>query len=397
MQSHNSLPACVLLPDAGNELARGDVAVQFLTTAEEFAALAPDWNRLHRAAVSASVFNSWIWQYQWWQIYGRGQPLRVLVALEGGRALGVVALYLQTVRVLGVHTRLLRFIGTGGDTHPDDLGPVLAPGREDEIALHLARAALRVSEADAAVLTDIDPRSAFARALERAADELGQPRLSSDCERIAFIELPASWPEFLASLTSDRRTRINGARRKVLASHRARFFVWDDATRLPQAFERLAELHRRRWQAAGGSESFASREYLSFHRRVIESAFARGWLRLYCLELDGEIAAITYCYRFRNRIYLMQAGFDPMKAKCNPGKVLLGYAIEHAIAEGNEVFDFLRGEHRYKEQLASGDRHTRSVWVFRRTLGGLAYRLRRALLPRWKARLLGQPAPKLLP
>ena len=122
---------------------------------------------------------------------------------------------------------------------------------------------------------------------------------------------------------------------------------------------------------------------------------ARGWLRLYCLELDGVIAAITYCYRFRNRVFLMQAGFDPKLAKSNPGKALLSYALEHAIGEGNEVFDFLKGEHRYKDELATGHRETRGVRVFRNTLGGIAYRLRRVVLPLWKARLLRRAPPKL--
>ena len=373
----------------------GDIAVQFLTSAEEFAALAPQWNRLHERSAVASVFTSWIWQYQWWQIFGRGQPLRLLVALVSGQPVGILALYIQTIKVMRTPVRQLRFVGTGGDTHPDDLGPVIAPEREDEIALKLARAALRIAGADVVVMSDMDPRSPFTRALETAASEMRRASLTSPCERIAYVDLPASWPEFLKSLTSDRRTRIKSARKKAAAAHTMRFFVWNDPAGLDQAVDRLVELHRNRWNEAGGSESFHTPEYVDFHRRIIKSTFPRGWLRLYCLELDGEISAITYCYRFRNRVYLMQAGFDPNKAKGNPGKVLLGHALEHAIGEGNEVFDFLRGEHRYKDQLATGHRTTLCVRVFRSTPGGLAYRLRRVTLPLLKARIYGRPPPKL--
>src|SRR2546421_644220 len=87
--------------------AGGDIAVQFLTSADEFARLAPDWNHIHGAAAAASVFNSWVWQYQWWQVYGGAQPLRILVALEHGETLGILALYIQTIQVLGVPVRLL--------------------------------------------------------------------------------------------------------------------------------------------------------------------------------------------------------------------------------------------------------------------------------------------------
>jgi CelD/BcsL family acetyltransferase involved in cellulose biosynthesis len=375
--------------------ARPEIVVQFLTAARDFADVAPEWNRLHEQCITASVFNSWIWQYQWWQAYGADQPLRLLVALEGGQAVGVLALYIQTVEVMGVPVRLLRLVGSGGDTHPDDLGPVIAPEREDEIARKLAEAALCIGEVDVIALSDIDPRSRFPAALERAAGEFGCDSVATPCERIAYVNLPPAWPEYLASLKSDHRRLLRHARQKAEATHKVRFFVWDDAAKMDQAVDRLVELHRARWNAAGGSDSFASAQYIDFHRRIIKACFAREWLRLYCLELDGEIAAITYCYRFRNRVYLMQAGFDPAKAKSNPGRVLLSYALEHAIGEGNVVFDFLRGEHRYKDQLATGHRFKRCVRVFRNTHGALAYRLRRIWLPLLKARLLWRPTPKL--
>ena len=376
--------------------ARPEIVVQFLTAARDFAEVAPEWNRLHEQCISASVFNSWIWQYQWWQAYGADQPLRLLVALEGGQAVGVLALYIQTVEVMGVPVRMLRLVGSGGDTHPDDLGPVIAPEREDEIARKLAEAALCIGEVDVIALSDIDPRSRFPAALEKAAVEFGCDSVSTPCERIAYVDLPTAWPEYLASLNSDHRRLIRKARSKAAAAHKlVRFFVWDDAATIDQAVDRLVELHRARWNASGGSDSFSSEQYIDFHRRIIKACFARGWLRLYCLELDGEIAAITYCYRFRNRVYLMQAGFDPAKAKATPGRALLGFALEHAIGEGNVVFDFLRGEHRYKDQLATGHRTTRCVRVFRNTSGALAYRLRRIWLPLLKARLLWRPTPKL--
>src|SRR5437868_12675745 len=56
------------LPSRAAPAAGGEIAVQFLTSPADFAKLAPEWNRLHEQAAAASVFNSWIWQYQWWQI-----------------------------------------------------------------------------------------------------------------------------------------------------------------------------------------------------------------------------------------------------------------------------------------------------------------------------------------
>ena len=367
---------------------RAGMHVEVLSSANAFAELAPEWNRLHAEASPASVFNSWIWQFQWWLVYGGGQPLRLLVVREDERVAGIVALYVQRLRVLGVPVRVARFVGTGGDTAPDDLGPVFARGEEAAAAPVLARAALRLRGIDAWRFSDLDPRSPFPAALRAAALELGRPATDGAVTPIALLELPATWDAFLRSLGRDRRWQLRRARRRLAERHRVRFFVWEDGARLDAAFDRLAELHRLRWDEAGGSRAFRSGSYLRFHRDVMHSLLARRCLRLYCLEVDDAICAMLYCYRFRNRIYLMQSGFHPALGRLGVGKVLLGYALEHAIAEGNEAWDFLRGEHRYKEELATAHRETIGLEVFAATPGGLASRARRVWLPRLKARLM---------
>jgi CelD/BcsL family acetyltransferase involved in cellulose biosynthesis len=114
---------------------------------------------------------------------------------------------------------------------------------------------------------------------------------------------------------------------------------------------------------------------------------ARDRLRLYCLELSGEIVAMYYFYIFRDRAYLMQSGFDPDYGDVKPGSVLLGHVIEHVIGEGYEVLDFLRGDHQYKDELATGERETVYVTAFRPRASAAIYYLRRMVLPALKARV----------
>jgi hypothetical protein len=93
-----------------------------------------------------------------------------------------------------------------------------------------------------------------------------------------------------------------------------------------------------------------------------------------------------YFYKFRKTVYLMQSGFDPDHADVKPGQVLLGHIIEHAISEGHEVLDFLKGDHRYKDELSTGERETTYVTAFRLNPGGVVYRVRRKVLPALMAR-----------
>lgn len=361
------------------------IVVTCIETADGFRALREEWDGLVHAATAASIFTTWEWQYLWWQHYGAGQPLRLLVAREDGRLLGLLPLYVRRVTPMpGVSVRLLRLVGTGADTSPDYLEPPLAPGREEETARALVDVALDLAGWDVLVWSDLESEGALLGAVQEALRWRGLRARRGTSARISFVPLPASWETYLQTLSRDRRYTIRNTRRKFEREPGARFFVWDDAGRLDEAVDRLIELHHKRWETRGTEHSFASPSYNDFHRAVMRACHERGWLRLYVMERAGHPIAMYYCYRFRGTVYYFQGGFEPEYEKLRPGLCLMGYAIEHAIGEGQQVFDMLRGEYDYKKQWARDVRETVYTMAYRRTAPAFVYWLRRSLLPEAK-------------
>jgi CelD/BcsL family acetyltransferase involved in cellulose biosynthesis len=367
-----------------NDRPSNPVRTRVVESDSEFAALAAPWEALQQDAVVTSVFETFDWQYLWWKTYGRGQPLRLLLATIDDRLVGILPLYLETVSIVS-SVRSLRVIGVGADTSPDDLGPLLAAGLEEVVANALADAVLQMSGWDTLRLEDMQPENAFLGAMRARAASAGLALRSRTAERIAYVDLPASYEAWLQSLHRDRRYRIKNIRKKLNAAHPTRFFVWDDPATIDEGIATLVRLHKKRWQTSGQSRSFGTTEYLEFHAAVIRACRDRDRVRLYCLELSGAVVAMFYFYKFRDHVYLMQSGFDPDFSKLKPGQALLGYIVEHAIGEKQTVLDFLRGDHRYKDELATGERETVQLEVFRPTLGAYLYRTRRIFLPAMKA------------
>lgn len=365
------------------------IEVRVIDSDPEFESLGRAWDALQENAEVTSVFASFDWQYLWWRHYGRTQPLKLLVASTDRAILGILPLYVHTVPMLGVPVRQLRFVGTGGDTSPDDLGPVLARGEETRAAKALATCVLRLPGWDVLDLQDMLPNSAFTAEMSVEARRSGLDTSAGRSERIALMRLPSTWDDWLKSLHHERRYKVRSARKKLAAKHSTRFFVWQDPATLDQAVDRLVELHNKRWNRKGEPHGFSSHQYVAFHRAVMHSCMARDRLRLFCLQIDDQLAAMSYMYKFRNQLFLMQAGFDPDLSELSPGQVLLGHAIEHAIGEGVEVLDFLRGDHRYKDELATGDRETVYLNAFRVRPGAWAWRARRLYLPTIKRQVLG--------
>lgn len=363
--------------------------ITLLDSPQEFNGLRERWNALSASAAHASIFTTWSWQRLWWRHYGAGNMLRIVMVEDAGLLVGLAPLYVQRVPLLpGIRAAMLRFVGTGGDTAPDYLDPLIRRGYEERVASVLARHLVReLGGWDVARISDLHADSEFRPALLAALQEA---RVDCDEEisaRISYLSLPQTWDDYLGALSRERRYTVRNTRRKFEVLPGARFFLWDDAATMDAAVDRLIELHHSRWEQKGEAHAFSSPAYVGFHRDVIHASREQNQLRIYCLEVEGTVIAMYYFYRFRDTVYYFQGGFEPRYERLRPGLCLMGYAIEHAIREGNREFDMLRGEYEYKRQWAKQTRATHQVVAYRRNPRALAYRLRNSYLPGIKRRI----------
>jgi CelD/BcsL family acetyltransferase involved in cellulose biosynthesis len=242
-----------------------------------------------------------------------------------------------------------------------------------------------VSNWDVLQLSDMTDDSLFMFELSKQSAERKLTINQQTAANIAYIRLPESWDDYLTSLHRDRRNTIRRTRRKVETQHAGRFFVRSGETDCDETLDHLIRLHHKRWKGHPDGHAFSTPQYVGFHRAVVSACAKRHWIRFYCLEADGEIVAVFYCYRFRNQIFYFQAGFDPDRERLRPGLVLIGLAVENAILEGNDVFDFLRGEHAYKNQWGKSVRETKTFVVYRPQFAAAMFHIRTQRLPVLKA------------
>ena len=64
--------------------------------------LANKWNNILSQSESDSIFLTWEWVFNWWQVYGSGKQLRVLVVRDQHEDIVAIApFYAHTKRFLG--------------------------------------------------------------------------------------------------------------------------------------------------------------------------------------------------------------------------------------------------------------------------------------------------------
>jgi CelD/BcsL family acetyltransferase involved in cellulose biosynthesis len=204
--------------------------------------------------------------------------------------------------------------------------------------------------------------------------------------RCPYLQLPATWDEYLGSLSANRRQVLRRRERNLERDHRVALTDYGPAN-FADGWRHLLELHERRWEdGAGGRGAFSDPRLERLHRTFATDLARREQLWLATLDLDGAPAAAWYGFADRDTVYFYQSGRDPRWEDQSVGVALMVKMIRRAIERGYRRFDFLRGDEAYKRQWTETEIVARELVVFRPTWSGrwlrgldLAARLRARL------------------
>ena len=343
----------------------GALAIEVGTDEAYFDALRSDWENLERACGNRSLFMSWQWQRLWWAHYGAGRQLRLFVARDAQQVVGVLPMYQRTWRWGPLCLYQLRTVGSGGDTAPDDLDPLLHPEHAERVAAEFAR---RIAQPQlpwhVVSCPDLSPEAPFTRAVLTTPTEASSLLLRQSVRAIVCGSLPQEWERYVHDLGAHRRKGLRRKLRKFEGD--CGEVIWHrGAHAVDAAFDDLAKLHRMRWAGRSAEHAFSSDQYLAFHRALMHRLDDQGALRLLELRLRDRPIAMRYGYRWGDTFFDLQSGFDPEYADYSPGELCISYCIERAIAEGCSGFDMLRGDYEHKRAFFKTQRNSIDLTLYR--------------------------------
>ena len=319
--------------------------IQEVLDPDSLRTLREEWDFLVDSCSTATIYQTWEWNEAWWNAFGGGKRLRLILVREAGRLVGIAPFYIS--RHLNSPLRRLAFLGTGASDYLDVIAEdALAPKIADSVLRHLDGA----NGFDLADLQQLRPGSLLLDAACAARNDTSLRRNPSILaqEACPFVPLQGSWEEYGKRLGKKTRTNLGYYDRLLLKSFgdvRTRLAEADD---LDSAMDALFALHQSRWNARLLPGVMGSRRVREFHREAARRFHQRGWLRLHLIEIEGKCVSALHCFHYRNRTYYYLGGFAPEMGKYSLGTVLTARAIQHSIEEGGSEFDFLRGAEPYK-------------------------------------------------
>ncbi|MBA4018532.1 MAG: hypothetical protein C0483_15305 [Pirellula sp.] len=293
------------------------------------------------------------WLMPWWEYYGEPHPGRrprrelcVLVVERAGEVVGIAPWFIDRSPLWG---NILKQLGTG-EVCSDYQTLLVAPDCMEEVAAAVADF-LSMEMRNEWDRLDLDGCTIDDAALAALVEELqsrGAPlerRRGPACWKVA---LPATYDEYLATLSKSHRKQLRRLERNVLDTPRARWHTVRTADEFALAWPIFVELHQRRRKSLGDVGCFVSSCFEAFHEEMARTFLARGALRLQWLELDGTPLAAEYHLLAGDTLYGYQSGIDPDRLEEEPGRLAGIAVIRQAIDEGLACYDLLRGDEPYK-------------------------------------------------
>lgn len=318
------------------------MAVRLFTTLTELEAIAEPW----RALDGGVPMRGPDWLIGWARHYGAdSERLFVPSVWRGDRLIGLAPWRLDRTLTAG---RAVRWLGDG-EACTDHLTVLADEGVHDLVVSELAD--WLVDEFAEWDLLDLDHSDADDHTLAALLDALaarGCATQSRQDDACWTIDLPSDWDEFLASQSKSHRKQLRRAERRVLESDACTWRLVETRDELEQAWPILVDLHQRRRRSLGETGCFASPAFESFHRELAPALLERGQLRVSWVELEGRPIAAEHHFAGGGSIYAYQGGVDPEGLEDEPGRISNIATLKHAIEEGREWFDFLRGDEPYK-------------------------------------------------
>jgi CelD/BcsL family acetyltransferase involved in cellulose biosynthesis len=344
-----------------------------LTSVDELELIADEWNGL--AARGRSPFLTVDWLLSWWTAYQHGTPVIQVFHDARGRLIGGVTC-----------ARCRGWLSSASNEQSGDWGAITLDdaGREVVWAWLSATAPRRVR------LMEMMADDASVATRQLAAHGFHVMRRAG--ARSPYLTLPTSFEALTQSVSRNLRSQVVRRRRALENEGDLQLRTVTGGQEAEIAFEHVLRLEAAGWKGRQGTAMLTDPKLLRLHRTFARRAASRGWLRLYLLELDGELIAADYGCSFADRGFLLKTAYDERYNQLSPGLVLRAEVLRACIAEGLHGYDFLGGSEAYKLRWASELRERVSLIAYRggATLPERLYWSRvRPRLKRVRARALG--------
>jgi CelD/BcsL family acetyltransferase involved in cellulose biosynthesis len=369
-----------------------EIRVETISDYQAFLDLEPVWNQVAEAAGLDHPFLEHAWVRTWWECFGAGSTLQILVLKAGDRTVAIAPLILTPIRMWGIKVRRLGFFYNAHVPRADFLIAQRPEEAYRAIWNHLSRSRTW----DLLQLCQLPEGSATLEAIPglAAADHCQIVTWLSGAS--PYLPLRASWGQYFDSLAGKHRANLRNRFKRLNGIGPVEVELITSGEKLTDALEAGLELEAAAWKGEARTAISCDPDVSKFYSTLAWRAAERGWMRLDFLQAGSRRVAFDYSLSYKNRIHLLKLGYDPAYAPYSPSNLLLFMVLQNAFERGVREYDFLGESAAWKVQWTKHSRPHYWLFVFSGSFKGrLLHLIKSQLVPLLKRNSL-QPLRNLV-
>ncbi|HSJ89290.1 MAG TPA: GNAT family N-acetyltransferase [Anaerolineales bacterium] len=320
------------------------------------------WNALVEQSIIDTPFSRHEYLSEWWKTLGGGEwnlaELVLVSATENDQLVGIAPLFLADYD----GQRALMLVGSieisdyldlivRADDHARFVSGLLdflaSPAANDWSAL------------DWYNLPDSSPTLAV---LKAESEKRGWSHHEEIYRPTPRIPLNGSFEEYLSRIDKKQRHEIRRKMRRAAESEKnVRFHILDSTADIESEMNAFFDL----MVQDPNKEKFLHPEMREQMTVTIRNAFQRGYLWLGFLEVNGDKAAASLNFDYKNKLWGYNSGVGREHMELSPGWVLLAHVIQWCCENGRSEFDFMRGDEEYKYRFGGVNRFVMRTQVMK--------------------------------
>lgn len=316
-------------------------------------------------SVGSDLYSSYDWCHTWWDHYGAGRELRILVFRTGYKLVGIIPLVIDHPGFGPGRIRLARPLGM--DSTPASWIPALELDHADTIVARTIEYFISAEHCDAINFGPMRKDDRVVDALRRTEDNLAELaeiiRDEPGAPLITF-RLPADFDGYLEGLSKKQRTTILQELRRLDRDFALETRVVRKPGIIEAAFESFVDLHRRQWLTQGKQGHFGDWPGGEmFNLDLIQKLAGENRARIIELRADGVLVSSQIVLRFGRQDHwrLPARSPDSRWEKYSLGRVGLARIIETAINDDMKSIEAGTGQYAYKIRMGGEESTLHSI------------------------------------
>ncbi|MGB9678837.1 MAG: GNAT family N-acetyltransferase [Thermoanaerobacteraceae bacterium] len=324
--------------------------------------LKEEWKDIEKSS-EIYPFNTFEWVTNWWEFFGINKKLWILNFYKGDFLIGI-APFMITYGEMGLLAKRIKFIGSNNS---DYLDFIVREGYESIFYKSLFN--FLENKMDIFTVLDLEHIPESSKLFSFLTDN--KLDYKYDVQDICpYVMLPESWDIYINSLNGKFRRNLNYETKRFFKDYDGTFSNVTDIKNLNYSMDKLIELHQARWKKKHMPGVFYSNKVRKFHKKVAKDMLLNRRLSLFELKDKDKVVSSLLSYHVNKKRYYYISGYDLDYDKRSVGTIMVGLAIKKSIEEGDEIFDFLRGDEDYKKNWTlSKKRNIRFIAANSNTLG----------------------------